>query len=99
MREVTGIDATLGKRQGKREEMDEAERTSGRGEEKRGRCRKPWTPCHGSVSIDLPFWCETVDHEPFSVVLEEVKIFFFHSAPPLPPPCSSEVTENRSPFR
>lgn len=73
MREVTGIDATLGKRQGKREEMDEAERSSRWGG---GRCRKLPMPRHGSVSIDLPFWCETMDHEPFSVVLEEVKIFF-----------------------
>lgn len=36
MREVRGIDATLGKRQGKREEMDEAERSSGGGGRKEG---------------------------------------------------------------
>lgn len=40
--------------------------------------RKTWKALDGSVSIDLPFGRSTMDHEPFSVVLEEGKIFFLH---------------------
>lgn len=45
------------------------------------------------MSIDLAFGRETMDHEPFAVVLEEGKIFFLSLC------CFAEVAEYRSPFR
>lgn len=61
------------------------------GEERRR--RETWKAPDGSVSIDLAFGRKTMDHEPFSVVLGEGKVFFLSL-------CSSpEVAEYRSPFR